>query len=92
MPMFLPTSRYARVATVEAKTSTGETVTAIKLRRLIPVSGQAQTVQAGDRLDLLAFAVTGNGTHGWHIADANTALDARTLCETPGNSLLVPER
>jgi hypothetical protein len=90
--MFLPTSRYARVATVETKTSTGETVTAIKLRRLSAVIGQPQTVQAGDRLDLLAYGVTGSGARGWHIADANTALDARTLCEAPGDPLLVPER
>jgi hypothetical protein len=85
--MFLPTSRYARVATTE----TG-TVVALKLRRLTPVTGGARTVQAGDRLDLLAYQVTGNATQGWHVADANTALDARSLCATPGDTLQVPER
>ena len=41
-------------------------------------------VQAGDRLDLLAQARTGDATQFWHVADANTALDGRTLVETPG--------
>jgi hypothetical protein len=90
--MFLPTSRYVRVATVETSTAAGDTVAALKLRRLMPLTGVTQVVQAGDRLDLLAFAVTGSGAQGWHIADANTALDARDLLATPGQTLQVPER
>ena len=90
--MFLSSSRYVRVATVETKTAAGETVSALKLRRLTPVSGVARVVQAGDRLDLLAFAVSGSGAQGWHIADANTALDANELLTVPGQSLQVPER
>jgi hypothetical protein len=88
--MFLPNSRYAKVATVQTTTSTGETVTALKLRRLTPVSGEPQQVQSGDRLDLLAHARTGDATRFWHVADANTALDGRTLVETPGDTLHVP--
>jgi hypothetical protein len=88
--MFLPNSRYAKVATVQTTTSTGETVTALKLRRLTPVSGEPQQVQSGDRLDLLAHARTGDATQFWHVADANTALDGRTLVETPGDTLNVP--
>lgn len=88
--MFLPNSRYAKVATVQTTTSTGETVTALKLRRLTPVSGAPQQVQSGDRLDLLAHARTGDATQFWHVADANTALDGRTLVETPGDTLNVP--
>lgn len=88
--MFLPNSRYAKVATVETTTSTGETVTALKLRRLTPASGEPQQVQAGDRLDLLAHARTGDATQFWHVADANTALDGRTLTGTPGDTLNVP--
>lgn len=90
--MFLPNSRYAKVATVQTTTSTGETVTALKLRRLMPLTGASQRVQAGDRLDLIAYAVTGDGTQGWHIADANTALDAGELVATPSEILQVPER
>ncbi|MGH6689625.1 MAG: hypothetical protein ACREF4_02950 [Gammaproteobacteria bacterium] len=88
--MFLPNSRYHKVATVETTTSTGETVVALKLRRLAPAAGEQQMVQAGDRLDLLAHARTGDATQFWHVADANTALDGRTLVETPGTTLNVP--
>lgn len=88
--MFLPNSRYARVATVQTTSSTGETMLALKLRRLAPVAGEPQMVQAGDRLDLLAHALNGDATQFWHVADANSALDGRSLVETPGDSLLVP--
>jgi hypothetical protein len=88
--MFLPSSRYANVATVETTTSTGEEVTALKLRRLTPVAGDPQMVQASDRLDLFAQARTGDATQFWHIADANTALDGRSLVETPGDTVFVP--
>jgi hypothetical protein len=88
--MFLPNSRYAKVATVETTTSTGDTVVALKLRRLTPVTGEPHTVEAGDRLDLLAQARTGDATQFWHVADANTALDGRTLVETPGDTVQVP--
>jgi len=88
--MFLDNSRYAKVATVETTTSTGETVVALKLRRLTPVTGDAQVVQAGDRLDLIAQARVGDATQFWHVADANTALDGRTLVDTAGDSVNVP--
>lgn len=88
--MFLANSRYANVATVETKTSTGETVVALKLRRLTPASGDAQTVQSGDRLDLIAQTVVNDATQFWHVADANTALDGRTLVKTVGDIINVP--
>lgn len=92
--MFLANSRYANVATVETVASTGERVTALRLRRLTPVptaAGDLQTVQAADRLDLFAQANQGDATQFWHVADANTALDGRTLVETPGDTLAVPK-
>jgi hypothetical protein len=88
--MFLANSRYANVATVETRTATGETVAALKLRRLTPVSGDSQTVQSGDRLDLIAHTVVNDATQFWHVADANTALDERTLVETVGDTINVP--
>ena len=88
--MFLPNSRYFKVATVETTTSTGETVTALKLRRLLQVAGEPVMVQSGDRLDLIAHARSGDATQFWHVADANSALDARTLVDTPGETLDVP--
>ena len=88
--MFLANSRYAKVATVETVTSTGEQVVALKLRKLTPVEGEPQMVQAGDRLDLFAQARVGDDTQFWQVADANTALDGRTLVETVGDTLNVP--
>jgi hypothetical protein len=88
--MFLANSRYNKVATVETVTSTGESVTALKLRRLTPATGEPQMVQGSDRLDLLAHDRTGDATQFWHVADANSALDGRTLVETPGDTLNVP--
>jgi hypothetical protein len=88
--MFLPNSRYAKVPTVETTGSAGEVVTAVKLRRLTPVTGEPRTVRAGDRLDLIAHERSGDATQFWHIADANSALDSRTLVETAGDTLDVP--
>ena len=47
-------------------------------------------MQSGDRLDLIAQARVGDATQFWHVADANTALDGRTLVETVGDTLNVP--
>lgn len=88
--MFLANSRYAQVATIETISSTGDKVTALQLRWLTPVSGDPQMVQSSDRLDLIAQARYGDATRFWHVADANTALDARTLVRTPGDTLSVP--
>lgn len=89
--MFLANSRYANVATVETTTSTGERVTALRLRKLTPVAGEVQVVQAHDRLDLFAQANQGDATQFWHVADANTALDGRTLVDVAGDTLAVPK-
>jgi hypothetical protein len=89
--MFLANSRYANVATVETTSSTDDKVTALQLRWLTPVSGDPQTVQASDRLDLIAQAHYADATQFWHVADANTALDGRTLVQTPGDTVSVPK-
>jgi hypothetical protein len=90
--MFLPNSRYAKVATVTTKRRPeGDEVVALKLRRLTPVSGVAQAVRAGDRVDLIAHEINGDATQFWHVADANTALDARTLVAEAGDTIQVPK-
>lgn len=89
--MFLPNSRYAKVATVVTVASTGREVVALKLRHLALAGGQPATVQAGDRLDLYAQARSNDATQFWHMADANTALDSRTLTEQPGAAITLPE-
>lgn len=89
--MFLDNSRYKNVATVETALATGETVVALKLRRLTPMAGAPRGVQAGDRLDLIAYEQHGDATRFWHVADANSALDSRTLVATVGDTLDVPK-
>ena len=89
--MFLANSRYAKVATVETTGPSGETTVALKLRRLTPASGEPYVVQSGDRLDLIADARYGDATQFWHVADANTTLDSRTLVETVGDTIAVPK-
>lgn len=88
--MFLATSRYAKVAQDETTTADGRPVTAIRLRRLPPTSGEAHAVQDNDRLDLLAHGRYADATRFWHIADTNTALDARELTAVTGTSVNLP--
>lgn len=79
--MFIEGSRYFDVKTVEAKTERGRTVTAIKLRRLPFTAGTPTVVKGNDRLDVMAQRQYSDGTKFWHIADANTELEANRLVE-----------
>jgi hypothetical protein len=79
--MFLPSSRYAQVAQCQVTQADGSAVTAVKLRRLPPMTGDPTTMNANDRLDIIAGQQYGDGTMFWHIADANTELSARKLLE-----------
>lgn len=88
--MFLDGSRYADVPTDEVRTSGGRRVTALRLRLLPPTTGEPHVVLGRDRLDLLAHTRYGDGTRFWHVADANTALEARTLVEEAGDTVRVP--
>lgn len=85
--MFLPNSRYAKVATVTVATAEGREVTAVKLRRLPPTPGEPYTLRTGDRLDTLAQTRYADATKFWHVADANTALDSRQLVSELDDSL-----
>lgn len=88
--MFLEGSRYAKVPTDEARAADGRTVTAVRLRPLPPTSGEPHEVLERDRLDLLAQDRYSDGTRFWRIADANTALEARTLVDETGETVLIP--
>jgi len=77
--MFSDSSRYVNVKTVEAETEDGRTVTAVALRRLPTVAGTPTVVTGADRLDVMAQRKSGDGTKLWHIADANTELEANDL-------------
>jgi hypothetical protein len=89
--MFTEKSRYAKVPTVEAQTREGRSVVALKLRRLPPTQGEPYAVKDNDRLDLLAQQQYGDGTRFWHIADANSALEAGELTAVTGENLNLPK-
>ena len=89
--MFLDSSRYAKIETIATTTRDGRTVTALKLRPLPAITGSAYTVLDNDRLDLLAHKYHGDATKFWHIADANTELEANDLVAEPGATINLPE-
>lgn len=97
--MFLKNSRYATTPQVTLPLKDGTQVTAVQLRALPATAGDATPVTSNDRLDVMAERNYGDATRYWHIADANTALDANWLFEqwlkddenAQQLSILVPE-
>jgi hypothetical protein len=88
---FLKTSRYASLDVVAVPLPDGTTAQAVKLRRLPATGGDAYTVAQHDRLDIIAQRNYGAGSSYWHIADANSELEAETLTATPNRVIVVPE-
>jgi nucleoid-associated protein YgaU len=88
---FLPSSRYAALATVDVPAPGGRTVSIVKLRRLPPTDGEVVVIAAHDRLDVMAHEHYGDSTEFWHIADANSELDAAELV-VPSNTIKVPPK
>ena len=88
---FLENSRYFGLETVSAIDAAGRPVRAVKLRRLPPTDGAPIFVEERDRLDTLALARYDDATRFWHIADANTELDATRLTAETGREIVVPE-
>lgn len=89
--MFLENSRYFNQPTAETTTADGRTVLALKLRSLPEEDGLAHGVQDHDRLDVLAHEQYDDGTKFWHIADANTELQANDLVAEAGATVDLPE-
>jgi hypothetical protein len=87
--MFDANSRYVNGQIVEVETAQGKRVHAVKLRRLPYVAGNLTEVKGNDRLDIMAYRHYKDGTKFWHIADANTALEAHDPVEQkpPANPL-----
>lgn len=90
--MFLESSRYYKVRRETATATDGRTVSVVALRRLPEPSGKITAVKEGDRLDILAKRFYDDATRFWHIADANTELEASELVCEAGNSFKVPEQ
>ncbi len=79
--MFDANSRYAKLPIVEAESSTGKKANVVKLRRLPYVPGGLTEVKGTDRLDIMSHRKFADGTKFWHVADANTELEANDLVE-----------
>lgn len=88
--MFYKTSRYYKIATTTVKTRAGQMVKAVKLRILPDTEGKSTMIKASDRLDVIAQSQYKNATKFWHIADANTELEANQLLEV-GRKINIPE-
>ena len=89
--MFLENSRYHKLATVETTAADGRTVTALTLRPLSAPAAETHTVKDNDQLDVIAHQTYADGTKFWHIADANTALEANDLVAETGATILKPK-
>jgi len=90
--MFLDNSRYARLTPSNITTRAGREVTAIHLRRVPATSGAPHTVVGTDRLDIIAQRTYADPTRFWHIADANTELQANKLLQPVNRVIKVPEQ
>lgn len=83
--MFDENSRYIKGATVEVETAQGVKVLAVKLRRPPYVPGKCNETKGTDRLDMMAHRRYKDGTKFWHVADANSELEANRLVERERN-------
>jgi hypothetical protein len=90
--MFLKNSRYFGLKTVTGKDRSGRPVQAVTLRRLPDTPGDELQVQDKDRLDVLAEVRYKDPTRYWHIADANSELEANELVRTTGRRILAPDK
>jgi hypothetical protein len=90
--VFLKNSRYYGLETVESVDSRGRPVSALKRRKLPAVVAEPHAVQGPDRLDVLAERNYADATRFWHIADANTELEANRLVRVAGRVIQVPEK
>jgi len=90
--MFLKNSRYYGLPTVAARDRNGRDVTAVKLRRLPETPGDDYAVRSSDRVDIIANARYSDATRYWHVADANSELEAEELTQQVGRVVKVPPR
>lgn len=90
--MFLKNSRYHGIEEVTARDAAGREVKAVKFRRLAETAGAETLVQGSDRLDILADRRYRDATRYWHIADANSELEAGDLVKPVGRIIQVPEK
>lgn len=90
--MFLKNSRYNGTPTVTARDANGREVQAVSLRRLPVTSGEKTQVHDHDQLDVMSHRRYKDGTKFWHVADANSDLEANNLVAVSGRYINVPEK
>lgn len=92
--MFLKNSRYAGLPVVVAHGPRADgTVSIVGLRALPDTPGDPTSIRAHDQLDAMSEArFAADPTRYWHIADANTELEAAALTRTVGRVVAVPKR
>jgi hypothetical protein len=90
--MFLKNSRYAAQPTVTSWGPRSDgSIGVVKLRPLPDTPGDPTAVLAHDQLDAMSETLyTGDATRYWHIADANSELEAAELTRTTGRVIDVP--
>ncbi|MEP7300224.1 MAG: hypothetical protein ABI699_01750 [Caldimonas sp.] len=91
--MFLKNSRYAGLPSVPARGPRSEGgVVVVKLRPLPDTAGEPTAIRAHDQLDAMSEKLyAGDASRYWHIADANSELEAAELTRTTGRVVDVPK-
>jgi hypothetical protein len=90
--MFNKNSRYYNLEIATGKDIKGRSVRAVKLRYLPATTGSETMITASDQLDVMAKNLYRDATRFWHIADANSEMEANELVETTGRVIKVPDR
>ncbi len=90
--MFSKRSRYRKVEQITTVDDRGQAVVAIKLRTLGEPAAKPAKVIQGDQLDVISERRYRDGAGYWHIADANSELEAAALVTEPARTIKVPER
>lgn len=90
--MFLKNSRYNGTPTVTTIDANGREVQALTLRRLPTTAGERTQIHDHDQLDVMSQRRYRDGTRFWHIADANSDLEANALLAVTGRYINVPEK
>ncbi|MEP3244150.1 MAG: Base plate wedge protein 53 [Sneathiella sp.] len=86
--------RYANVQILDKKDDNNQIVKYLS-RRFIPhpkpsQATTSQTVQTGDRPDLIAYRAYDNPLLYYRLADYNLSMNPFTLTSNPGRILIVP--
>jgi len=90
--MFLKNSRYFGLPTATGTDRSGRPVQGVRLRRLPATPGVELQVKDKDQLDVMSERRYKDATRYWHIADANSELEANELVRVAGRRILAPEK